>query len=226
MPASLMQDRQRVIFDKIRDQPQLWPTVAQLLGEAAHADDPTVFLNHVLPGLFAQAGGDYALVATPVVGRWTVIGEAGTGRSLPLELLAEVLDRQAPKSANEWAAVPLSTRDGSADVLAVHCRNISESGKVLAVLRNLGPVLEDAIALVRQQQRNLQRLRRLEAILEIANQWNQTHEVEPLLVQMAEAATRLLGRRSGEHFSLGSAEPHACRPAGLGHSRRRAAHSR
>ncbi len=32
----------------------------------------------------------------------------------------------------------------------------------------------------------------MEAILEIANQWNQTHEVEPLLMHMAQAATRLL----------------------------------
>ena len=38
-------------------------------------------------------------------------------------------------------------------------------------------------------------------------------EVEPLLVQMAEAATRLLGRRSGQHLPLGPAEPH-CSSAG------------
>ena len=33
---------------------------------------------------------------------------------------------------------------------------------------------------------------RLEAILEIVGRWNQTQEVEDLLVQMAEAATRLV----------------------------------
>ena len=36
------------------------------------------------------------------------------------------------------------------------------------------------------------RIERLEAILGIASQWNQTNEMEPLLVQMAEAATKLL----------------------------------
>ncbi|MGD0519125.1 MAG: GAF domain-containing protein, partial [Thermoguttaceae bacterium] len=207
MPESLDQDQQRVIFDNILNQPHLWQVVAELLWKAAHADDATIFLNHILPAIFAQAGGDYAFVATPIAGRWTVIGEAGTGRSLPLELLAEVLDRQAAQSAGQWGVVPLyssvgatvelspqhkSVGNSSADVLAVHCRSAAESGKVLAVLQNLAPVLADALASVRFGQQNLKRLRRMEAILEIAGQWNKTHEVEPLLVHMAEAATRLL----------------------------------
>lgn len=40
--------------------------------------------------------------------------------------------------------------------------------------------------------RQLRRIRRLETILEIAGQWYQTREIEPLLLKMAEAATRLL----------------------------------
>ena len=53
--------------------------------------------------------------------------------------------------------------------------------------------MHQAITSVRRRASDARRLRRLEAILEIASQWNQTHEVEPLLTQMAEAATRLLG---------------------------------
>ncbi len=215
MPETIDQDKQRVIFDSIRTQPHLWQVVAELLWKAAHANDATIFLNHILPTIFAQAGGDYAVVAAPIAGRWTVIGEAGTGRSLPLELLAEALDRQAAQSASQWGVVPLyssvganagaavkllpqhnsqhnSAVNSSADVLAVHCRSAAESGKVLAVLQNLAPVLADALASVRFGQLNIKRLRRMEAILEIAGQWNKTHEVEPLLVHMAEAATRLL----------------------------------
>jgi Nif-specific regulatory protein len=192
MPESLIQNQQRVIFDNIRNQPPLWPIVAELLWKAAHAEDATAFLNQILPAIFAQAGGDYSFVAAPIAGRWTVVGEAGTGRSLPLELLAEVLDCQAARSAGEWGAVPLSAGNATPDVLAVHCRSTSESGKVLAVLQNLAAVLVDALASVRLRQQNLKRLSRMEAILEISNQWNQTHEVEPLLIHMAEAATRLL----------------------------------
>ena len=59
--------------------------------------------------------------------------------------------------------------------------------------RRLAPVFREALQSVRSRQHDRQRIRRLEIILDIANQWNQTHEVEPLLIQMAEAATRLLG---------------------------------
>ena len=51
----------------------------------------------------------------------------------------------------------------------------------------------------------LGRIDRLEAILEIAQQWNQTREVEPLLVEMAEAATRLFRADRASDLSMGSA---------------------
>ena len=80
MTETPVQDHRRAIFDNIRDHPLLWPVVAELLWKAAHAEDATAFLNQVLPAIFAQSGGDYAFVAAPLAGRWTVIGEAGTGR--------------------------------------------------------------------------------------------------------------------------------------------------
>ncbi len=45
---------------------------------------------------------------------------------------------------------------------------------------------------VRSRQQAARRIERLETILEIASAWNETGEMEPLLVQMAQAATRLL----------------------------------
>ena len=45
---------------------------------------------------------------------------------------------------------------------------------------------------MRHAQHQHARIHRLEAILEIASQWSKTSEMEPLLKQMAEAATRLL----------------------------------
>ena len=50
------------------------------------------------------------------------------------------------------------------------------------------------------------RIDRLETILQIAAQWNQTHEMEPLLAQMAEAATRLLQAPTGPASSSGTAQ--------------------
>jgi Nif-specific regulatory protein len=59
-------------------------------------------------------------------------------------------------------------------------------------VESLLPVVREAFASVRAAHQHVQRIRRLETILEITSQWNQTRELEPLLVQMAEAATRLL----------------------------------
>ena len=69
-------------------------------------------------------------------------------------------------------------------------------------------------------------IRRLETILEIAGQWYQTREIEPLLVQMAEAATRLAEGGPGQHLPLGPGQPLPDRPAGLGREGRRAPRGR
>jgi transcriptional regulator with GAF, ATPase, and Fis domain len=193
MPESLNHNQESVIFDNIRSNPQICPVLTEILWKAAHTEDQLIFLSQVIPAIFAEAGGDYAVLAQPVAGHWTVISEVGAGRSLPLEILAEALDTQTARAVEQWSAFPLSAGNSLADVLAVHFTSAAESRKALAVLQNLASVLAGALASVRRRQRNLRRLRRLEAILEIANQWNQTHEVQPLLVQMAEAATRLLG---------------------------------
>ena len=71
-----------------------------------------------------------------------------------------------------------------------------------------------------------QRLRRLEAVGEIASQWNQVREIEPLLVANGRGGHAAVGSGSGEHLSLGPAEPHIGRPARAGHPRRRIAHPR
>ena len=70
----------------------------------------------------------------------------------------------------------------------------ADEGKaILATVEQLAAVLHQALTAVRRRASLERRLRRLEAVGEIAGQWNLVREVEPLLVQMAEAATRLLG---------------------------------
>jgi Nif-specific regulatory protein len=64
--------------------------------------------------------------------------------------------------------------------------------KAKAAAEQLATMLQHAMLAIRRRARDVARLRRLEAIQEIANQWNPTRELAPLLVQMAEAAARLL----------------------------------
>ncbi len=51
--------------------------------------------------------------------------------------------------------------------------------------------MREALTAVRTRSRQAARLRRLETIIEIAQEWSRTRELEPLLLQVAEAATRL-----------------------------------
>jgi Nif-specific regulatory protein len=90
----------------------------------------------------------------------------------------------------------LHERSIGGEVLVLHATG-ADPAKMLATGGRLAVVLGEGLTALRdrnrQSDRREQRLRRLEAIVRIAQQWNRCHEVEPLLVEMAEAATQLLG---------------------------------
>lgn len=113
-------------------------------------------------------------------------------QAVPPELLAEVLDREAARVQGLWVATALTLRVAPVEALVVHAANPTQAAAALPLVAAIGPIVRDALAMVRQRDQQMRRAGRLETILEIANQWYQTREVEPLLVQMAEAATRLL----------------------------------
>ncbi len=170
----------------------LLPVAVKLLWQAGQADDVGPYLLGVLPDMAEVAGSDYAAVAVAAEGRWAIEGESRGRRPLPVELLGEVLDRESPLTKDDWVAAPLGDRNIASEVLVLHRSDSAKSDDMLSIAEDLAPVLSEALATVRQARHRRRQIRRLEAILEIANQWNQTQEVEPLLTQMAEAATRLL----------------------------------
>ncbi len=92
----------------------------------------------------------------------------------------------------EWAAGPLAPRGDRSEAARAALGKAARRRNRVGGPRGL---VADAFAkpwsAVRTRWRQSGRLRRLEAIIEIAQQWNRTRELEPLLVQMAEAATQL-----------------------------------
>jgi Nif-specific regulatory protein len=110
---------------------------------------------------------------------------------VPSELLAESLDEGAHVNRGEWTVAPLGTQTVRGELLAAYraAAQSSHSGGSLATLANW---LHFGLAQVRSRERQVQQIARLEAILAIAAQWQQTHEMQPLLEQMARAATKLL----------------------------------
>lgn len=202
--------RSSVLNDGLAVPATLSGVAAELLWQATMAGDTASFLTQALPVTAAAVGADHAALVTASAGRWAVVGAAKgdspifadakigtvpgakTG-TVPIELLAEVLDRERAAVRAGWIASPLAPRSAEGEVLIAHLPRPQDSTAALTAIEHLTPVFHQAITAVRRRASQSQRIGRLEAVLEIANQWNQTREVEPLLTQMAEAATRLLG---------------------------------
>ncbi len=171
--------------------PALAETASQLFFAAAFETSPTAFLKIAIPLICQALGGDYAALVKGEKGKWRVLGGSGPDRPLPQDLLAEVLDDDRPRLQRQWYVAPLAPRSGSGEVLAAY-RTWLERPESGDAFETLAGWLQSALAAVRERERHEQRMMRLQAILEIAARWQQTHEMQPLLEQMAATSTRLL----------------------------------
>ena len=150
----------------------------------------------------------------------------GSPRNFPPAIVAEAIDRERAVADGGWIAAPLALHAASGEVLAcfMHRRNrgvpcnraIIGGGRRLWLGARCGPHARVSAAADRAAGSDSGNRQPVEP----------DHEMEPLLVQMAEAATRLLAADRRQHLSLGPAEPHARRPPGAGRARGRAADSR
>ncbi|MEK6237034.1 MAG: sigma 54-interacting transcriptional regulator, partial [Planctomycetales bacterium] len=194
--------------------PSATPAIASLLWSAAGHDNPKDFIAELLPSLSQAFEADCVALTEARDGQWRVASQFGRNHPLPTEFLADVMDREAIglcqlSDGTSWAAAPLDgrrlrgsvARDGvtenSGEILALGFLKKSAGDEELSEARGqqlatLLPAVIRGLSDVRARFADQRRIRRLEAVLEIAGRWNQTREMEPLLVQMAEAATRLL----------------------------------
>jgi len=145
-----------------------------------------------LPQIRDTLRAPYVSIAVPQLGGWSVVEDTGSRQPLPADLLAEALDREATGCAEEWVVSPTTHPAGTNEILVVRFRGEREARAALKPIAWLAAILGRLIADIGTRRRERRRLRRLEAILDIAGRWNEAHETEALLVEMAEAATRLL----------------------------------
>jgi Nif-specific regulatory protein len=175
-------------FGELFTDPQLAPVLARILWHAVSDEPEGVFISRALGALLSSTA-DYAAVVNMVGERGALLGDAGRPAPLPWKWLGEVAAREAPGHQGPWSAVPLHSQ--ASEVLALHAPN-SDTATAYRLACRVARSLEAALQTVRTRQRDHRRAQRLETILEIAGHWYQTHEMEPLLTQMAQAATRLL----------------------------------
>ncbi len=179
-------------LQRVRNVPRSAAIVPDLFTCATDSVEVSEFLRRALPIVTRELRLPYIAVFGHDFGEWQVMASSGESPgAAPAELLSEALDRESELRQGDWIVSPLRSQTGEGELLLARGADASED-QTEAVLA-LAPVIGQAIASVRVRELQSRRIRRLEAILEIAGQWNKMHEMEPLLTQMAEAATRLLG---------------------------------
>jgi len=162
----------------------------ELFRIASKCDDAASFLAESLPCVLEAAAAEYVAVVHGERGVWHLDAQTGPAQNLPEQLLAEVLDADQAAANGPWSAAPLMHRSTSGELLLA--RDAGGSGASAELIDALAAATGVALEVVRRREHDRRRIVRLEAILEIAGQWNRTLEMEPLLVQMAETSTRLL----------------------------------
>ena len=163
-----------------------------ILLEAFEAQERGDFLERLLGRIDSACQADAAAVLRAVAGQWTLLARSGNHDKVPLELLAETMDREEIVVAGVWAAAPMRAPGDLAEVLAVRAADLAGASHAANILRELMDVIHVALESVENRIAAKRRVNQLETMLQIAHRWNHAHEVEPLLEQMAAAATRLL----------------------------------
>ncbi|MEQ8787221.1 MAG: sigma-54-dependent Fis family transcriptional regulator [Pirellulaceae bacterium] len=172
---------------------------SKLIQLAAAAETASRYLSGATAALAGSVGADYIALVRGQKGTWRTLAESGLERPLPEELLADVLDGDRLVVAGQWLAAPIAPKTQRGELVVLHLPHAIDDGRHQQFAQLLQP-FQQALEEVRLRERQAHRIRRLEAVLEIAGQWNQTHEMEPLLVKMAEASTRLLGAERASIF--------------------------
>jgi Nif-specific regulatory protein len=115
-------------------------------------------------------------------GQWRCRASVGVTDGIDVSLLSDSLDEGLPQAAGGWTTTAISTDHA----LAVR------SDQDLERLPDVAQAFGAAVTLMEQRQALRRRIERLEEIVNIAASWRQELDMDRLLEQIAEAATRLL----------------------------------
>jgi transcriptional regulator with GAF, ATPase, and Fis domain len=184
-------------LNRIQASTALSPLITELLWLGLRREDSEQMTRDVLVMLLSALGCDSAALMQMNNGMWEAITEVGNVKHCPSDLLAEALDREHPVVSNNWAAALLAPRTERTEVLAVHLvesRGSHQKSATLTTNLDAAAAALDAIRIASyDRRRQRRRVERLTTMLQLAQEWSLAQEVQPLLLHMAEAATRLLG---------------------------------
>ncbi len=170
---------------------------ARVLAAVQQAETVSHFLDMILADVANACEATAAAIYRPDLGKWHERYATAAIEGLDTTCLADANDQDHAVIKNSWAAAPLEHRSERGDCLLLQ---FATPFSDLKAIDGLAALVGVGMASVRTHQSETRRVRRLEAILDIAGKWNQNLEMESLLLQMAETSTRLLDSERASIF--------------------------
>ncbi|MBI2479648.1 MAG: sigma-54-dependent Fis family transcriptional regulator [Planctomycetia bacterium] len=173
------------------------PSKPAFLQAALESRDVSELWAITLPLVASELNCQRLAVVRSDKGEWVVESSYGSKKPLPVEFLAEALDRGSIAASGDWLA---ARAPGHADLLVVSNFDKAPNSNAIALFEQTVEQVALALSLVEEREKDRSRIQRLKAILDIAARWNQTLKMEELLRTMAETSTRLLNAERASIF--------------------------
>jgi transcriptional regulator with GAF, ATPase, and Fis domain len=160
----------------------------ELLAAIARSQSAIEFREHALVAVTAQLGQARVAWVHQQGDRWEVAGAANSLAHLPIELAASACDQMSVLSAAGWLAVPITGRTQPSEVLLISPASAldADEAEVMAHL------LRSGLTIAVDHSELQTRVEQLQTLLQLAADWQQSHDLTELLNHMAIAAARVL----------------------------------
>lgn len=120
--------------------------------------------------------------------RWEVAGSAGSLAHLPMDLAATAGEQMTVLSAEGWLAVPIAGQLQPPEVLLLSPANVVDADEAEAISH----ILRSGLVIAQDHSQLQSRVDQLQTLLQLAADWQQSHDLSELLNNMALAAARVL----------------------------------
>ncbi len=167
----------------------------ELLAAIARSKSAVEFREQALSAVGGQLGQARVAWVHQQGSHWEVAGSAGSLSQLPVELAATACDQMSVLSAAGWLAVPITGRTLPAEVLLLSPASVIDADEAEAMAQ----MLRSGLLISMDHSELKTRVEQLQTLLELASNWQQSHDLTELLNNMAQAASRVL---NGDRASI------------------------
>lgn len=161
---------------------------SELLAAIARSKSAGEFREQALSAVGSQMGQARVAWVHQQGEHWEVAGAANSLAQLPIELAASACDQMSVLSAAGWLAVPITGRTQPSEVLLLSPANVVDANEA----EGMAHLLRSGLMIAVDQSELQSRVEQLQTLLQLAADWQHSHDLTELLNHMALAAARVL----------------------------------